>query len=460
MELFAWKPIAMLITTRLLLAISHRLRSDGCDRLMKSVRKYSGQYLIILSGASARVIIQGMYFVLLANTLALPEFGLFAAISAAGIIIGSFSGFGFASAAFRAAATKRRLVGRYLGGLYVMFFISTPVCLACSYLLYDLAFTGRVILSTYLAIVLSEIVFWRLLEAVSQINNGLGSFSQASAGLVIGAGTRLTAAVIFKLWFRTLDDWALIYFAANGCGTVFYLYAFNPASRVCFRGIATLVFGRLRDSLMFAFSFFIFYAQSELDKLIAAIFVDGRTAGIYAISMRILDLTSVPVRGFLLLLIRESIRGGWKRSKWSAGIAIEGVLALVSLLGFIAIAAMLAVYPNIMGHQVAEASPLFTVMALVPVFKNLQEYHAELFFAWKRLELRAIMAALLTLIKALLTIIIFLSVRDLRHMGLMFNLQFATTYAVSAVILFETFYRVRTDRAVNRGDERVPQQTH
>lgn len=413
---------------------------------MQSARKYSGQYFIILSGASARVVIQGLYFVLLANTLTLPEFGLFAAISAAGIIVGSFSGFGFASAAFRTAATKRHLVGRYLAGLYAMFLVSTPVCIVCLYALYDVAFAQRVGLSAYLAIVLSEIVFWRLLEAVSQINNGLGKFSQASIGLVIGAGTRLAAAVIFKLWFQTLDEWALVYFIANGCGTLFYLCAFSPAERVCFRGIVKLVFGRLHDSLMFAFSFFIFYAQSELDKLIAALLVDGRTAGIYAISMRILDLTSVPVRGFLLLLVRESIRSGWQRSKWSTGLATEGVLAAVSLTGFIAIAATLSVFPKIMGHQVAEASPLFIVMALVPVFKNLQEYHAELFFAWRRLELRAIMAAMLTLVKAVLTAVIFLSAHDLRYIGLMFNLLFALTYTISAATLFETFYSARSSR--------------
>jgi NADH:ubiquinone oxidoreductase subunit K len=82
-------------------------------------------------------------------------------------------------------------------------------------------------------------------------------------------------------------------------------------------------------------------------------------------------------------------------------------------------------------------------MALVPPLKNLQEYHAELFFAWRRMEVRAFTAVLLMLMKATLTVVIFLSAHDLRQMGLMFNLLFAATYAASATILFLTFYRAR-----------------
>ena len=80
---------------------------------------------------------------------------------------------------------------------------------------------------------------------------------------------------------------------------------------------------------------------------------------------------------------------------------------------------------------------------MVPPLKNLQEYHAELFFAWRRMDVRAFTAVLLTVMKAALTVIIFLTAHDLRHMGILFNLSFAVTYVASATILFLTFYRTR-----------------
>jgi O-antigen/teichoic acid export membrane protein len=431
-------------TRRRISSMSRRIRHEGYDRLMSSGRQYLGQYLTIVSGSVARVTIQGVYFVLLANTLSLTDFGLFAGISAAGLIIGAFAGLGFASAAFRTAATKSRLVGRYLASLYVTFLVSMPLCIGAAYLLYEFAFSGRLALSTYLALAVSDIVLWRLLEVVSQVNNGLGKFFQASLGPVIGSASRLVAAVIFKLTFTSLDEWALMYLVANGVGTAFYIWAFSPSRRICFRGATLLIIGTLRDSLLFAFSFFVFYTQSELDKLIATLLVDGRTAGIYAISMRILDLTGIPVRCFVLLLVREIMRSGRQISKWGTGLVIEAGLAAVSLVGFAVIALVLTAYPTLLGRQVAEAASLFMFMPLVPPFKYLQEYHAELFFAWRRMDVRAFTAVLLTVMKAALTVVIFLIARDLRHMGVLFNLSFAVTYVVSATILFLTFYRARS----------------
>jgi hypothetical protein len=88
------------------------------------------------------------------------------------------------------------------------------------------------------------------------------------------------------------------------------------------------------------------------------------------------------------------------------------------------IALVLTVEPTILGRQVAEAAAsLFMFMPLVPPLKNLQEYHAELFFAWRRMDVRAFTAVLLTMIKAALTVIIFLTARDVRHI----NLSFAVT---------------------------------
>ena len=104
-------------------------------------------------------------------------------------------------------------------------------------------------------------------------------------GPLIGSGSRLVAAVIFKLTFATLDEWALMYLVANGVGTAF-TYGRSALRGASVFGGRSLIIGRLRDSLLFAFSFFVFYTQSELDKLIATLLVDGRTAGIYAISMR------------------------------------------------------------------------------------------------------------------------------------------------------------------------------
>ena len=70
------------------------------------ISRYFWPYLTIVSGSLGRLAIQAGYFLVLANTLSISNFGIFAAVSGAGIMIGSFTCFGFSAAAFRAAATR------------------------------------------------------------------------------------------------------------------------------------------------------------------------------------------------------------------------------------------------------------------------------------------------------------------------------------------------------------------
>src|SRR3954470_4652263 len=116
--------------------------------ILELVPRYFGQYLTIFSGMFGRLVLQAGYFILLANTLSLQDFGLFAGISAAGIMIGSFSAFGFTAAVFRTATTKLLLLGRYVAGFYIAFALSVPAMMFVAWLLYLIAFRDLVELST------------------------------------------------------------------------------------------------------------------------------------------------------------------------------------------------------------------------------------------------------------------------------------------------------------------------
>ena len=87
------------------------------EMLARNYRAQLANYLQVFAGTGVRLGLQAVYFFFLANTLSLHDMGVFASTSSTGIMIGSFSGFGFSSLAFRAGAGKRRLLGGYLGAL-------------------------------------------------------------------------------------------------------------------------------------------------------------------------------------------------------------------------------------------------------------------------------------------------------------------------------------------------------
>jgi len=95
----------------------------------------------------------------------------------------------------------------------------------------------------------------------------------------------------------------------------------------------------------------------------------------------------------------------------------------------------------LLGRQVAEAAQLLSYILLIPPLRNLQEYHAELFFAWNKMAVRAVTVIFLVALKSALVVAIFLSITTLEHLGLALNIPFAVSYFLSAAVIYVRFYR-------------------
>ncbi|MEO0920160.1 MAG: hypothetical protein AAFX98_05615, partial [Pseudomonadota bacterium] len=92
----------------------------------ESLAVFANKYLRAVSGDVIRVFIQLFYFYLVANTLTITEFGLFATASSVGIVLSRVSGFGFLSPLYRIATVKPQLIGTYTSGYLVAVMISLP----------------------------------------------------------------------------------------------------------------------------------------------------------------------------------------------------------------------------------------------------------------------------------------------------------------------------------------------
>ncbi|TIU15129.1 MAG: lipopolysaccharide biosynthesis protein, partial [Mesorhizobium sp.] len=73
-------------------------------------------YLSAISGAGGRLVFSLAYFIALANTLSIAEFGMFATASAAGVMLSRILAFGFISALYRTATIRPNLIGTFTAG--------------------------------------------------------------------------------------------------------------------------------------------------------------------------------------------------------------------------------------------------------------------------------------------------------------------------------------------------------
>ncbi len=392
-------------------------------------------YVSTLGGSAGRLVISLLYFISLSNSLSISDFGLFAAASAAGVVLSRVVSFGFVSPLYRVSTVRQRVLGTYYAGYLVAAAISLPVLILAAWLLYRLFFFTQVSALTFALIIGSEAIFWRSLEVIVIINNGLGQFGRAAVLVVAGTIFRALAALVFALLpDHGLDRWALYYIGSNALALGLALALYLPRRRLRFR--PRLYLRRASDSLATAGAEILFYVQSELDKVAVLAIGGAELAGIYAIVMRLADLTAVPIRSFNMLLVQKLMRTPHTLGSVKLRVAVEALIFTVSLMGLAFFAIVLWIYPNALGKNVAIISALLVFAWAVPGFRNIVEYHAELLYARGQTGIRMLNLGLLAAMKMLLLAFVLAAGPETKTWLVQMNAAFAILWASSALLTY------------------------
>jgi O-antigen/teichoic acid export membrane protein len=392
-------------------------------------------YAVAISGNAGRLVFSLIYFVALANTLSVAEFGLFATASAAGVLLSRILSFGFISVLYRMATIRPRLLGVYTGGFIALSALSLPVLAAAAAIVYLAAFAGQVAPSTFALIIAAEALLWRPNEAVMIVNNGLGRFGRTTVLVILAMLLRSLAAL--SLAFLPAADlalWSWLYLAANLVSLAIGVVFFYPRQRLRFD--RRLYASRIPHSLAVAGAEILFYLQMEFDKLLVLTFGGAHLAGIYAIIMRLIDLTAIPIRTFTMMLVQKIMKTPDMLRRFSLTAGIEAGVFLVSTVAIAALAILLHFFPDALGRNVAEAAPLLWLAMLVPGFRNLVEYQAELLFARGQVKIRALNLALLAGAKAVLLVWLLSMVVETAALVAWLNAAFAVLYVASLLLTY------------------------
>jgi O-antigen/teichoic acid export membrane protein len=415
--------------------ISHAIRASRLARLQDFLSARRGlltDYFSAISGSAGRLVFSLIYFVALANTLDIAEFGLFATASAAGVMLSRILAFGFVSSVYRIAAVRPRLIGIFTAGFLMLSALSLPVLALASSATYALFFAAAMPAGAFATVIAAEALLWRPTELVIIVNNGLGRFGRAAFLAIIGAAVRAVAAVaLITLPSPDLAGWSWIYLAANAVSLAIGVAFFYPRQRLTLK--AKLYFKRLPDAIWVAGAEVLFYLQMELDKLLVLSIGGAQLAGIYAIIMRLVDLTAIPIRAFSMMLVQKLMRAPDLLARLSTRIGIEAAVLAVSTLALLALGILLHFFPTALGRNVAEAAPLVMLALAVPGLRNLVEYQAELLFGRGQMLLRAINLAVLAAAKAALLIWVLATVADTADLVLALNGVFAALYLLSTL---------------------------
>jgi O-antigen/teichoic acid export membrane protein len=274
------------------------------------------------------------------------------------------------------------------------------------------------------------------------VNNGLARFGVGAFLTIFGTAIRGIAAVGFVFFGDSqLLTWAMLYAAANAFSFLFAALFFYP--KVKLRWTPKAYIGRMRDAFSVSAAEVLFYLQMELDKILVLAVGGETTAGLYAIIMRLVDLTALPIRAFNTLLVQLMMKNRGGVSSLKTRILTEGAIAAISTGGLTALVILLNIAPGILGNSIGQASGFLVLVLAVPAFRNLVEYHAELLYAREQTMARAVILGLVGLLKAGLLILLLGLLQDFAERALWLNAVFIMLYLLSAFATYGIAMKMR-----------------
>ena len=414
-----------------------RIRLNGLGRV--GTRSALQAYLHVLGGSMGRLILQGLYFALLVNALSLADYGVFASALAASIIIANVGAFGFTAPLFRGATTRRRLLPWYLGAFLAWTALVAPLSVGLATVFHMAVMDRYIGLTAFLAIAISEAILWPLIDSIYVVNAGLGRYAHASGSTLFGSATRTAAALLFGLGGGgTVEQWAFAYLAANLVAAIACVLLFMP--RVRPRWNTRIVRGRIPEAVSTSILNLIQSVQLELDKLLILLLTNQAAAGVYALAMRLIDLTSTPVKSFFTIYAQTLLRRRASIRDFALSLKVELAVAAVATALFGGFLVVLSFAPSMLGANVGRAFPFLAGLIVIPAMKTLVDYHRELFFSANRLAWFAGISAVLAAIKMPALVLIVANGRALESWLLPLTLLFVTLYAVSSALTWRLIF--------------------
>jgi O-antigen/teichoic acid export membrane protein len=415
--------------------------------IAKAFKKLSGSrgavvrdYFSLFSGSAGRLVVSLLYFIALANTLPTGDFGIFATASGTGVVLSRLVSLGFSSPLYRISTVKPLLLGTYTAGYLAAVLVSLPLFAICSWLVYFVFFSRDISFLPFAIVVIAEALLWRSTEMIIIVNNGLRRFGISALLVIFGTVTRAVAAVLFMFLAATHDvaHWAWWYLAANAAALIVAL-RFYP--RVKLRFEPRLYARRISDSIAVMGAELLFYIQSELDKLLVLSIGGPTTAGIYAIIMRLVDLTALPIRSFNMMLVQKLMRTPDMLASLRIRAGLEFAVFAISVAGLGAMVIFLQFFPKALGASVAPIVGLLPLVLLVPGFRNLIEYQTEILYARGQSGLRTLNMVLMTAAKALFVWLLLIYYGNSNDWIAGLNFVFAGIYILSLVFTYTSIKR-------------------
>ena len=360
----------------------------------------------MMTGQSARLVIQAIYFVLMARNLGVQQYGAFVAVTAAAAIVSPLVGNGTGILMIKNVARDRSLFGEYWGNALLMTLVSgaaltVGVTAAC------LALLPKSIPSVVvLLVVIADVLVSRFVDVTGWAFQAVEMLGWTSYLNVFASFTRLGGIVVIIAMHRpTLVAWSVTYLvtwsicAVVGTGCVLWRLG-RP--RLALHRIR----GELREGFYYSSGLGAMTIYNDIDKTMLARLGSLSATGIYAAAYRLIDVAFIPVRSLLAAAYPGFFRNGHHGITSSLAYAKRLLPRALAYSAAVAVGLLVAapLVPKVLGPEYARTTEALRWLALLPLLKSMHYFVADALTGAGYQGLRTLVQVLVALFNVLVNL--------------------------------------------------------
>jgi O-antigen/teichoic acid export membrane protein len=337
--------------------------------------------LWLLLGKGLRVVLQAAYFVIIARTLGVKNYGIFVSMTALVGIAAPFVGLGIDILLLKNVAKNRELFREYWGntlwmilmtgvGLMGLLVIVTPTILPRS-------------ISPLLMILVatSDLIFVSISNAAGRAFQAVDRLNISAQINIFMMFAKVVAAFVLANFYphpNTLD-WVNLYLISSVISALLSVLLVH-----FLLGAPKLALGRIKLEIAEGFYFSIsnsaYTIYSDIDKTILARLSNFEATGIYAAAYRLIDVAFIPVISMASAAYTEFFRKGKDGIKVTLNFAkpLVAISSAYSLLAWFALLVLSPIVPHILGDEYINVVQALQWLAPIPLFRSMQHFGGDI----------------------------------------------------------------------------------
>jgi O-antigen/teichoic acid export membrane protein len=337
--------------------------------------------LWLLLGKGMRVVLQAVYFIIIARTLGVEKYGEFVSITALAAIVTPFVGLGADTLLIKNVAKNRELFREYWGnallmicgtglGLMTLLLLVTPLLLPKSISLLSIFLVG-----------IGDLIFGSITNLAGGAFQAVDRLNVSAQISILIIFTKVLAALLLSAVFPAPStlDWVYCYLASSaitalGSGLLVQQLLGSPKLALA------RIKPELTEGFYFAISTSAYTIYNDIDKTMLSKLSTLKATGIYAAAYRLIDVSFIPVISIAGASYAEFFRKGKEGVR--ATLAFAKPLVLItssySVLAGFGLFFLSPIVPHILGDEYLDVVGTLRWLAPIPLFRAMQHFGGDI----------------------------------------------------------------------------------